>query len=381
LFILLKASQIIYIFFLYAIRSISIKVISRICDNLDMYLTSRHFFFHAALSTLLVMGFASNAFAVQMTSVLLPSTDISSSTVFTGDRFITLNYSPGSALSKLLNGKSEHVSFNMKAPSNVVSAFNNAIATQKQSPVRVVNGTLSYSADLVGQPDSAQLSYKVVFTPTLSHYVLQKNGTQGAVLDIDWRSIVINDPLTVTTPKYGKINANYPISLIQALHPNLVQQFLKSPAAAIMNAPILNFQTVGVSMDRWHFLFDPTGSLAGVSGSGFREQSGARAVSIYSLGESSFREGTFTEQTSDSTATIDNTQVQVHSSTPPPSAQLQIPGFVRVQKSGSNELAFVSAEAPAGTATATGSFPLQVLMVLGGMMGGVAVFVLVKARK
>jgi hypothetical protein len=31
--------------------------------------------------------------------------------------------------------------------------------------------------------------------------------------------------------------------------------------------------------------------------------------------------------------------------------------------------------------TATGGFPLQVLLVLGGMMGAVAVFVLVKARK
>src|ERR1043166_9822265 len=81
-----------------------------------------------------------------------------------------------------------------------------------------------------------------------------------------------------------------------------------------MKAPLLNFEPVGIPMDRWHFLFDPTGSLAGVAGSGFTEQGGARAVSIYSLGESSFREGTFTEQTSDSTATIDNTQVQVHSS-------------------------------------------------------------------
>ncbi|MDF2769688.1 MAG: hypothetical protein K0S91_2523, partial [Nitrososphaeraceae archaeon] len=33
------------------------------------------------------------------------------------------------------------------------------------------------------------------------------------------------------------------------------------------------------------------------------------------------------------------------------------------------------------TATATGGFPIQVLLVLGGMMGAVAVFVLLKARK
>ena len=341
-------------------------------------------FFSAILSTVLIMGFASQAFAVQMTAVLIPSKD-SSQPVFTGVRFIALKYNPGSPLSKLLNGKNEHVTFTMKGTaggmSNLISTFNNAIATQKQSPVRIENGTLSYSADLIGQPDSAQLSYKIDFNPTMSNIVLQKNGTQGTVVDIDWRSIVVNDPLVVDAPKYGKISVNYPIGLLQAIHPDLVQQFSNSQAAAIMKAPLLNFEPIGIPMDRWHFLFDPTGSLAGVAGSGFTEQGGARAVSIYSLGESSFREGTFTEQTSDSTATIDNTQVQVHSSTPPPSAQLQIAGFARIQKSGNNELAFVSTQAPTGTVTATGSFPLQVLLVFGGMMGAVAVFVLVKARK
>lgn len=330
------------------------------------------------------MGFVCQAFAVQMTAVLIPSKD-SSQPVFTGVRFITLKYDPGSSLSKLLNGKSEHVTFTMKGTaggmSRVISAFNNAIATQKQSPVRIENGTLSYSADLIGQPDSAQLSYKIDFTPTMSNFVLQKNGTQGAVVDLDWRSIVVNDPLIVNAPKYGMMSANYPIGLLQAIHPDLVGQFLNSKAADIMKTPLFNFQPIGIPMDRWHFLFDPTGSLAGVAGSGFTEQGGARAVSVYSLGESSFREGTFTEQTSDSTATIDNTQVQVHSSTPPPSAQLQIAGFAKTQKSGNNELAFVSTQAPSGTVTATGSFPLQVLLVFGGMMGAVAVFVLVKSRK
>jgi hypothetical protein len=347
-----------------------------------MNLNSPLFFFPAILSIILILSFVPQVFAVQMTAVLVPSKD-TAEPLFTGDRFITLKYSSGSQLSNLLNGKSEHVSFTFKqAPSDVVSAFNNAIATQKQSPVRIKNGTLSYSADLVGQADSVQLSYKVQFTPMISNFVLQKtNGTQGTVVDIDWRSIVVKDPLVVNAPKYGRISVNYPIGLLQALHPDLGQQISNSQASAIMNAPLLNFESVGIPMERWHFLFDPTGSLAGVAGSGFTEQGGARAVSIYSLGESSFREGTFTEQTSDSTAKLDNTQVQVHSSTPPPSAQLQIAGFAKIQKSGNNELAFVSTEAPAGNVTATGSFPLQVLLVFGGMMGAVAVFVLVKARK
>ena len=83
-------------------------------------------------------------------------------------------------------------------------------------------------------------------------------------VDLDWRSIVVNDPLVVDAPKYGKISVNYPIGLLQAIHPNLVQQFSNSQATGCkMKTPLLNFESVGIPMDRWHFLFDPTGSLAG----------------------------------------------------------------------------------------------------------------------
>lgn len=337
------------------------------------------------LGIILIASFSSQAFANQLTGgILIPTVD-ESNPVFTGNRFIALKYQPGSPLSKLFNGKSEHIAFKLNGTepgmSNVISAFNQAIATQKQSPVRVLNASLTYSADIIGQPDSAQLSYKVDLNPTISKYVLEKNTPQGAAVDLDWRSILVNGPLTVDAPKYGKIDINLPIGSLQVTNPDLAQKFLNSQASAIMRDPLFNFQSIGIPMDRWHFLFDPTGSVAGAAGSGFVEQGGAKAVSIYSLGESSFREGTFTEQTKEATATIDNSQVAVHSSTPPPSAQIQIAGFSKIQKSGGNELAFVSAEAPAGTVTATGGFPLQVLLVLGGMMGAVAIFVLVKARK
>jgi hypothetical protein len=338
----------------------------------------------SVLGTILIASFTSQALANQMTGILVPTRD-DANPVFTGVRFITLKYQPGSPISKILNGKSEHITFNLKGTesgmSNVISAFNQAIATQKKSPVRIVNASLSYSADIIGQPDTAQLSYKVDFKPTISKYVLDPNSPQGIVIDLDWRSILINGPLEVNAPKYGDININYPIGLLQVTNADLAQKFLNSQAGAIMRDPLLNFQTLSTPMDRWHFLFDPTGSVAGAAGSGYVEQGGAKAVSVYSLGESSFREGTFSEQIRDATVTIDNTQVSVRSSTPPPSAQLQIAGFSKIQKSGASELAFVSAQAPAGTVTATGGFPLQVLLVLGGMMGAVAVFVLVKARK
>jgi hypothetical protein len=124
------------------------------------------------LGTVLIASFSSQAFANQLTGgILIPTVD-ESNPVFTGNRFIALKYQPGSPLSKLFNGKSEHIAFKLNGTepgmSNVISAFNQAIATQKQSPVRVLNASLTYSADIIGQPDSAQLSYKVDLNPTIS---------------------------------------------------------------------------------------------------------------------------------------------------------------------------------------------------------------------
>jgi hypothetical protein len=336
-----------------------------------------------SLFTTLLIGSFLQASGVQMTVFLSPQLN-SSDVIFTGVRFITIKYDPGSALAKQFSGKTERVSFTMKATEDgmprVISVINQDIANQKKSPVRIENATIDYRGEIRGDPDKVSLSYKVELRPTLTNYVLQKGQNQPAVLDLDWRGVVISQPLVLDTPKYGKISINYPIGLIQAINPQLANKLLNSPASSIMTDPLFNFQDIGRSMDTWHFLFDPTGSQAGSAGM-LTAQGGARAVSVYSLGESSFREGTLTEKVSDITATVDGQQVGIHAATPPPSAQIQISGFSRIQKSGASELAFVSDQAPAGTETATGGFPIQVLLILGGMMGAVAVFVLLKTRK
>lgn len=334
------------------------------------------------ISTILITGFMSHASAVQFTVFLSPKITTTSADL-TAVRFITFSYQPGGALSNQFNGKLEHVRFTLSGTSGgmsqLISTFNQDIANEKQSPVRIVNATLQYSADLIGEPNQALISYKVDLKPFITNYVLQQNGTQGTVIDLGWRSVSVNQPLIVDTPQYGKVNINAPIGLIQVKQPAIAQQLLNSPAANIMLDPLLNFQTIGTSMDSWHFLFDPTGSIAGASGL-FSQQPGSRAVSVYALGESSLREGSYTEQTQDATATINGESVGVHASTPPPSAQIQIAGFSKTQKSGNSDVALVTLQAPQGTVTATGGFPIQVLLVFGGMMGAVAVFVLFKSR-
>ena len=188
----------------------------------------------------------------------------------------------------------------------------NRAFVQADSPVQASQAFVSYSGVLRGGPTSTVISYRVDIQPTLEKYVLQTGEADqsGHVVDLEWRGITINEPLVVNAPDVGQININYPIGLLQALYPTLAQKFESTQAREIMDEPISNFDDFNAPMDTWHLLFDPVGTYGGsvgLSGTG-----GAKALSVYSLGESSLREGTHTIQEKDATATIDGANVNVH---------------------------------------------------------------------
>jgi hypothetical protein len=263
---------------------------------------------------------------------------------------------------------------------SVIAALNRAFV-QAESPVQASQAAVSYSGVLRGGPTSTLISYRVDLRPTLEKFVLQAGGggQTGQVVDLEWRGISINEPLVVNAPDVGQININSPIGLLQVLYPSLAQKFENSQAREVLDEPILNFQDFNAPMSSWHVLFDPVGAYGGsvgLSGTG-----GAKALSVYSLGESSLREGAHAVEEKTATATIDGVNVNVKSTTPPPSGQIQIAGYSNAQQSGDTWYALVTAEAPEGAVTSSGGFPIQVLLVLGGMMGAIAIFILFKARK
>jgi hypothetical protein len=267
-----------------------------------------------------------------MTTFLIPEVD-KADVIFTAPRFITLKYEPGSALSNQFNGKTESVSFRLNNSDadmqKIISAFNRAFI-EKRTPVQIINASLDYTASLRGDPDKLALAYKVVLKPTISRYTLE-TGAQS-LIDLDWRDVDVNSSLVVNTPENGQMDINKPIGLINSTYPEFANQLLNTELAGMMTTPLFNFHELGMPMDRWHFLFDPTGSQAGAAGAGYAEQGGARVVSVFSLGESSFREGTHSAQEQFATGTIGDTSISGQSSTPPPNGQLQIAGFARIQK-------------------------------------------------
>jgi hypothetical protein len=341
--------------------------------------------FSAAIAALLISGFVSQAFAADMTAFLVPDRDKTDGT-FIGVRTITLQYPEGSAISQELDGVNERIQFSVNSTTNqegtnlILGAINKALS-EAQSPVQASAVRAEYTGVLRGGSTSTIMSVKTEIHPKLEKYVLQRGegGQSGHIIDLEWRGMAINDPLVISTQQFGDFDINRAISLVQQNHPSVAQALEGSPAREIMEDPILNFKDFDTSMSIWHKLFDPVGSYGG--GVGLQGTEGAKALTVYSFGESSIREGAHVAEEKDATATIDGVEVKVHSQNPPPSGQITIAGYANQQENQGVEFAVVTSDAPEGVQTSTGGFPIQVLLIFGGMMGAIAIFILFKARK
>lgn len=332
----------------------------------------------SVIAVILVFSSVPSAFANDMNAVLVPTTN-SAVVNYIADYSIEMTYPAGSSIAQDLMDRNEYRFTVQGTPestdngiANAIDAFNEAFL-REGSPVHVSNMTITYFSKVEGFSQGALMSYRIQAEVVLENFVLGHD--QGSdILDLEFRSIEVTSPMVLNT-EIGEIDISRPIGILEATHPEAAQKLSASQATAeIFEEPIIDFKTFNQSMNTWHVLFDPTGGLAGVE---FEEVGGARAVSIYSLGESSFREGTFEDEERHVTATIDGSQVSINSLVSRPSGQIQIAGYSTITDSG-GEIAYVSQEERGGGGS---GFTLQVLLILGGMMGAIAVFVLWKAKK
>jgi hypothetical protein len=334
---------------------------------------------HAAISAIvaavLLAGLASQAHANQMDALLLPG-NAGSKAHLTVFRNIELYYSQGSSLAQLLDGKNERLEFSLRGDSAnpVVEAVNRAILEDMKSTFTLRNATLDYVATIRGYPDKALLSYKIDIRPEIDGFVIQEeDGDTPAIIDVEWRSFEIEGPVVVET-EHGAIDINRPAGALDAMVPGLAAKL--AGAGDIMEDPLLNFSRFGLPMTSWHFLFDVTGEQLKNYGV-FLPGEGA-TVSIFSIGESSFREGTYLPEEKEAEIEVDGAQVEVHASTPAPSGQMTVAGYAKPEEADGVEYLTVSSKQ---SGLPVLGFQLQVLMALGGMMGAIAVFVLFKSRR
>src|SRR5205085_5679683 len=127
--------------------------------------------------------------------------------------------------------------------------------------------------------------------------------------------------------------------------------------------------------------FDPTNRLIGANSSitSAQEIGSAKVISVYSLGQCSLKQGCPSQQERFADANVNGISIKLEATTPPPNAQIQVAGYATIKYLGDDQVLAVTLSNAVPQTNEL--FPLQVLIVLGGMMGGIAVFVLIKARK
>ena len=343
--------------------------------------------FAGVISAILILSFVSRAFAADVTATLVTESNKATAT-FTGVKNITFRYAEGSSLAQELLPANDRIEFTVNGTSKdpamaeLIQATNKALA-QSKSPVQVTAANVHYIATIKGGPTTTVMSIKVDYQPTMDKFVLSKGDIQvgGDIIDLQWRSFVVDGPIKLNSQEFGEININQAIGVLEVKYPDIASKLSNSDARALLEEPILDFSRFDTPMStNWHHLFDPISAYGSgtISGS---EYGSAKVLSVYSLGESSLREGRFEAIETTATAIIDGSSVNVKSLTPAPSGQVTVAGYLNVQGQQGQEYGVVTSDSPAGVQTSSGGFPIQVLLVLGGMMGAVAIFVLIKARK
>ena len=302
----------------------------------------------------------------------------------TYQRSITFDYSQGGKLADALVGKSDKIAFNASSDTvgmaSLIGNLNSYMAS-KGSQAQVTDLDLEYLVTITGRSDNASVDYKIVLKPTIKGFVI-KQGSDNAptLIDVDWRGFGALGPVVITTPMYGDVEINLPISAIETFIPSMGLTMQAGESGELLNTRLMDGDGIkDQPIGNWHFLFDPTG--IGVDAAQYGFQTGS-VLSSFTMGESSLREGLIREQIHEATFTSDKVYV-IKSIESSANASIDILGFANRDTLGSSEIFGVTRNAPEGYAsTSSGEFPAFILYGMAGMAAiGGAVMMLMSKRK
>jgi hypothetical protein len=223
---------------------------------------------------------------------------------------------------------------------------------------------LDYLAIMTGGTENLSVDYKIVLRPVVENFVLRGySAGSPALVDIEWRGFGADGPVTITTPQYGDVEINIPISLFERFAPSVALAIKSSPDAGafyqdVMNADGIDQQPVG----NWHFLFDPTGIQVDASQHGLSDEIAGSVVSNFTMGESSLREGIQIEKINEGHFTFDKAY-SFKSIEASDNANIKVIGFATREVQSNSEVFGISPTAPAGDS------PLDVVAYPSGAVG------------
>ena len=243
---------------------------------------------YVILALLISSGFMPYAQAAQL-DAKIPTDENTIEPSFQFLRVIYIEYPNGGEIAKLLQGKSQTISFSVDSKtrdmSNLIDQINQNLKSIP-SDAFVTDVKINYQAILSGNENSAVIEYKIELIPTITNYVIQRQ-SEKSTLDANWRGIKLDQPILIDT-EYGSFDINNPKSALDVLLPDVMAK-IKDKDLKILELPILDASGIlSLPLYKWQSLFDNTAIIPGAVEYKF---SGKYVITHYTMGECSVEVG------------------------------------------------------------------------------------------
>ena len=361
-----------------------------ISDSQSIRSVTRRPWVASMLIGVLFFGTAAPSFATVNFSSTLPMAGNAINPTYDFEKSFYINYPAGSKIQSILESKNITVAFtddsaNDPALKTFMQQINTDIVTNEHSAAVLTDLQVAYQLIISGYPDHASIDYKIVLTPTVESYVLNKaSGDIPQTFDASWMAFNANTPVTINTSQYGPVEINYPIDIIQSQVPDLYNALKGTDAYNIFAKPSLMDATGLFSqqpVNKWDSLFDPAYTLTETAGYGYKGQK--IAVTTFSSGLSNAFSGTLHINNIDQDFTgPDGVKYHISTKEQANSGTVNVEGHANANqvKGGWTFVSTVQASTTTSTTTAGGT---SVMMVYGmaGFAGVVAVVIFIWSNK
>ncbi|MCE9653436.1 MAG: hypothetical protein K8Q89_10360 [Nitrosarchaeum sp.] len=293
-------------------------------------------------------------------------------------RVIYIEYPNGGEIAKLLQGKTQTVSFSANSKTPGMSALIDKINQNLKSvpsDAFVTDAKINYQAILSGNENSAVIEYKIELVPTITNHVIQRE-FQKSVIDANWRGIKLVQPIMIDT-KYGPFDINNPKAALDVMLPDVMEK-IKDKDIKILELPILDASGIlNLPLYKWQSLFDNTAIIPGAVEYKF---SGKYVITHYTMGECSVEVGACNDRRWNQDFETDK-KYSIKIVESQDDASIAIEGYADSSNLGGVDVFETSLKSSVNTAPKTG-FPGGVLYGMAGMavIGGIVMFV-VSSRK
>lgn len=292
------------------------------------------------VAVLIMVGTAASAWAVQMEVRIDPDAE-SSPLYIKYQRTVFIEYPEDGLIHDQLSGQDWQVAGSADSSNpgvrDLMGRINQNILDSK-SQASVSDLSVSYDIHLRSFGDHTSIDYDVVLNGDISNYVITKD-SQRTLIDLGWRGLSAYGDVII-----DGIEINMPVSILESHSPGTYELLAGTAADDVLLQPIINADFVlEQSMNKWQFLFDPTGISVEAGTFGLSEEIDNIVISQWTIEPSNIFVGRQTGIEIESTVMLDR-EYTINSKQSADGAWIQIVGYGVLDELDGIEIAGVTAE-------------------------------------